>query len=458
MSEATRQSVLFDDLFGRPTTAVFDGEAQSSDGGAVLLRAINRKLHLTSRLAQHLADERTADRVLHTRQELFDQRVFGIALGYEDQNDAARVAADPVMKGLVGRGAVRGRDLASQATLSRFENAASPRELVAMMRELEDAAVERLKAKRPHAHRITLDIDATCDPAHGQQQGTFFNAFYDTNCYLPLVGFLSVPGDKEQRLFAARLRRGTTAATHCAIPLVRRMVAKLRAAFPKAKIRVRLDGGFGSPRLLDVLDALKVEYVVGLAQNPRLLALCDLEVTAAMVAAFQSGATARFYGDAKYAADTWSRERRIVFKAEVLVADGKANKVNPRFVVTNLPARIAAKTVYVVAYCGRGESENRIKELKYGLHIDRTSCSSFCANQLRLLMTAAAYLLFQELRSQLVGTEAAAWQVTTLRERLFKIGVRVAESVRRVVLHFAAAHPWQALWRGAATQLGARPA
>lgn len=458
MPDTTPQSVLFDDLLGKPTTAVFDGERLSSDGGGALLRAIDRKLRLTTRLAQHLVDDRAADRVLHTRQELLDQRVFGIAMGYEDQNDAARIGTDPVMKGLIGRGPVRGANLASQPTLSRFENAASARELVAMMRELEDVAVERLEARRPHAHRITLDLDATCDPTHGHQQGTFFNGFYDTWCYLPLLGFLSVPGDKEQHLFAARLRRGTTPAAHCLIPMIRRMVGKLRAAFPKAKIRVRLDGGFGSPRLLDVLDALDVEYVVGLPKNQTLLALCDVELTAAMVVAARDGETARFYGEAMYAADTWSRERRVVFKAEVLVAEGKLNKDNPRFVVTNLPSRMKAKTVYVAAYCGRGESENRIKELKYGLHVDRTSCSSFRANQFRLLMTAAAYLLYQELRAQLAGTEAAGWQVTTLRERLLKIGVRVVESVRRVVLHFATAHPWQELWRRAAVNLGAQPA
>jgi hypothetical protein len=457
LSDPTRQSVLFGDLFGKATEAVFDGEAQSSDGGGALLRAVNRKLRVTTRLARHLTDARDEERVLHTRQELFDQRVFGIALGYEDQNDSARIAADPVMKGLVGRAPVRGADLASQATLSRFENAASARELVAMMRELEDFAVERLKRRRPHARRITLDLDATCDPTHGHQQGTFFNAFYDTWCYLPLVGFLSVAGEKEQHLFTARLRRGTTPATHCLIPTVRRMVAKLRRVLPKAKIRVRLDGGFGSARLLDLLDALAVEYVIGLPKNPKLLALCDVEITAAAVVAARDGETARFYGEGTYQADSWSRARRVVFKAEVLVATGKLDKDNPRFVVTNLPARVAAKTVYVVAYCGRGESENRIKELKYGLAIDRTSCSSFRANQLRLLMTAAAYLLFQELRAQLAGTEAAAWQVTTLRERLIKIGVRVVESVRRVVLHFAAAHPWQDLWRCAATRLGAQP-
>lgn len=455
MPEATRQSVLFADLLGKPTAGVFDAEAVSSDGGGALLRAVDRRLGLTKRLSLCLVDRRAADRVQHEIAELFAQRVHAIALGYEDQNDAARLAADPVMKGLVGRAPLRGADLASQATLSRFENAASAGELVAMMRELEDFVVERLKERRPHAHRITLDLDATCDPTHGQQQGTFFNAFYGTWCYLPLLGFLSVAGDKEQHLFAARLRKGTTPATHCLIPILRRMVAKLRAAFPKAKIRVRLDGGFGSARLLDVLDALKVEYVVGLPQNPRLLELCDLQIVAAALIAQRDGETARFYGEGMYAADSWSRERRVVFKAEVLVAAGKANRDNPRFVVTNLPARMKPATVYATAYCGRGESENRIKELKHGLAIDRTSCPGFRANQFRLLLTASAYLLFQELRAQLAGTEAASWQVTTLRDRLLKIGVRVVESARRYVLHFAAAHPWRELWCRAATRLGA---
>jgi len=205
LSDPTTQSVLFDDLFGKPTKAVFDGEAQSSDGGGALLRAVDRKLRLTTRLARHLADGRDEDRVLHTRQELFDQRVFGIALGYEDQNDASRVAADPVMKGLVGRAPVRGADLASQATLSRFENAASAKELVAMMRELEDAAVERVASRHPHARRITLDLDATCDPTHGHQQGTFFR------CSASSRSRARRSSTSSRRGFAAARRRRRTA-------------------------------------------------------------------------------------------------------------------------------------------------------------------------------------------------------------------------------------------------------
>ena len=356
MPEATPQSVLFSDLFGKPTVGVFDAEALSSDGGGALLRAVDRRLGLTKRLSSCLSDRRAAGRVQHRVEELFTQRVHSIALGYEDQNDAARLARDSVMKGLVGRGPVRGADLASQSTRSRFENAASARELVTMMREVEDFAVERLKKRRPHARRVTLDLDATCDPTHGHQQGTFFNAFYGTWCYLPLVGVLSVPGDRDQHLFAARLRRGTTPATHCLIPTIRRMVRKLRAAFPGVKVRVRLDGGFGSPRLLDVLDELAVEYVVGLPKNVKLLALCELELTAAMVAATRDGASVRFYGEAPYRAGTWSRERRVVFKAEVLVAEGKVDKDNPRFVVTNVPVRVRAQTVYEDVYCRRGVS------------------------------------------------------------------------------------------------------
>lgn len=189
-----------------------------------------------------------------------------------------------------------------------------------------------------------------------------------------------------------------------------------------------------------------------LAPVPLRRRVCEVVGT---VAATRDGASVRFYGEAPYRAGTWSRERRVVFKAEVLVAEGKVDKDNPRFVVTNVAVRVRAQTVYEDDYCRRGDSENRIRELKHGLAIDRTSCQSFRANQFRVLMTAAAYLLFQEIRTQLAGTEAASWQMTTLRERLLKIGVRVVESVRRCVLHFSAAHPWRELWCRAALRLGA---
>ena len=457
MTNPTRQSVLFPGLFGRPTTVVFDGESQSSEGGAGLLQVVDRRLGLTERLAGVLTDGRDASRVQHSLEEILRQRVFSIALGYADQNDAARVGADPMIKGLVGRAPVRGNDLASQATLSRFENAPKARELVAMARQLEEDVVERLRARDPGARRITIDMDPSCDPTHGAQQGTLFNGFYGTWCYLPVFGFLTVGGDPEQYLFCARLRPGLAKEGRTSLRTIRRMVKRLRRAFPRAQILVRLDSGFAGPRLFDALDELGVKYVVGMPKNKRLLKACEAQMTAAAVRAVTEGQTTQIYGACEYRARSWSRSRRVVFKAEVLVADGKANKDNARFVVTNLSRSYKPETIYCKTYCGRGDSENRIKELKGGLSVDRTSCTSFRANQFRVLMTAAAYVLFQELRHDLRGTEAARWQVSTIRERLLKIGARVVESVRRVVVHLAAACPWRDLWCRIARRLGAAP-
>lgn len=457
MTDSTAQSVLFPDLFGKPTTVAFDGDSQSTEGGAGLLCAVDRRLGLTAGLAALLVDGRDATRTMHSMTDLVRQRVFSIALGYSDQSDAARVGADPIVKGLVGRAPVRGADLASQATLSRFEHTPSAGELVAMARHLEAGVVDRLRRRHPAARRVTIDMDPSCDPTHGAQQGTLFNGFYRTWCYLPVFGFLTVDGDPEQYLFSARLRPGLAQEGRTSLPTIRRMVARLRGAFPGVQILVRLDSGFAGPRLFDVLDELRVKYVVGMPKNERLLAACATEMTAAAVLAATEQETSQIFGECEYGAGSWSRTRRVVFKAQVLVASGKPDKDNARFVVTNLSRSYKPQTIYRKVYCGRGDSENRIKELKGGLAVDRTSCTSFRANQFRVLLTAAAYVLFQELRAQLGGTEAARWQVSTIRERLLKIGARVVESVRRVVVHLAAACPWRATWCEAARRLGAAP-
>ena len=457
MTNPTRQSVLFRELFEKPTTAIFDGEAQTSDGGAGLLGAVDRRLGLTDSLAACFVDRRDPSRIEHLFEELLRQRVFSIGLGYCDQNDAARVGHDPMLKALSGRAPIKGADLASQPTLSRFENSVTATELVEMAHTLEKNVVARLSKRYPTARCVTIDMDPSVDPTHGNQQGTLFNAFYDTWCYLPCFGTLIIDGDPEQYLFCARLRPGNAAACRSALRTIRRMVERLRNAFPGAEIRVRLDSGFASPQVFDALDELGVKYVVGMPKNSRLLELCEVEMVAAKVVAFNEEKTAQIYGEFKYAAGSWKRKRRIVFKAQVLVADGKLNKDNPRFVVTNISRSTKPKTVYRGIYCARGDAENRLKELKYGLAVDRTSCTSFVANQFRVLMTAAAYVLFQELRYTLRGTEAARWQVRTLRERLLKIGGRVVESVRRIVVHLAAACPWRELWCEAARRLGAAP-
>ncbi|MCO5169363.1 MAG: IS1380 family transposase [Planctomycetes bacterium] len=352
-----------------------------------------------------------------------------------------------MLKEVCGRRGVSGGDLASQATLSRFEGGVTAREAVGMGRALEEFVVgHHSRRLRGRARRITIDLDPTEDKTYGQQSFSFFNGHYDSWCFLPQLGFLTFDDEKEQHLFHARLRPGNSRCWRGALGLLRRTVARLRAAFPGAKVRVRLDAGFACPRTFEVLEELGVEYVVAMAGNARLDRLAEPLLARARRWATGIGESARVFGAFRYAPlkDAWPHERRVVVKAEVVVHPGRDPRDNPRYVVTNL--RLAPESVYSGVYCGRGDVENRIKELNLGLTLGRTSCARFVSNQLRVLMTAAAYVLFQELRRAARGTSLAQAQVPTLRERLLKIGARAVESVRRLVLHFPAACPWRESW------------
>jgi hypothetical protein len=453
----TTDCLLFPDIFDRPVVAKFDQRQGSSDGGAILLKAAERRLGLTSALSACLRDDRQPGKVQHELSELITQRVMAIALGYEDANDAARLACDPVHKLLVGRDPVDGEDLASQPTLSRFENAPDRKELLRMTEALADRVIERHR-KRLHgrARRITIDMDPTDDPTHGQQQFTFFNKHYDSYCYLPMVCFLTINEEAEQYLVAAVLRPGNVPGSAGAIGILRRLIARVSDAFPKAKIRVRLDGGFASPKVLDFLDREpKVEYLVNMAANAVLKRKAESAMKRARRASKLSGQTEHLYGECRYATrKTWPWKRRIIYKAEVVRAANKDPKDNPRFVVTNLkqsPQRIYEKT-----YCQRGEIENRIKELHDGMQIDRTSCSSFLANTFRVLLTAAAYALMQEIRLHLAPTRHARAQVSTLREHFLKLGAQVIVTVRRIVLHLPQAFPYRDSFHRLALSLGAQ--
>jgi hypothetical protein len=453
MAHPTQQSVLYPEPFSKPVVAQFDMPSASSDGGGVLLGALDRRLGLTEQLASDLHDNRDPSKVDHTYAELFRQRVFSIALGYPDCNDAARLATDPVLKELSGRSAVQGDPLASQPTLSRFENAPRGRELVSMGRSLEFSVIARHKRRRGRkVRKITIDLDVTDDPTHGQQQFTFFHGHYDTWCYLPLLGFLTFDDEPDQYLFSARLRPGNVHASRGAIPILRRTVAALRQAFPNAEIRVRLDGGFATPAIFDCLEELEVEFVVGMPKNDRLLKLATPWRLWAEFLSKTYDRPVQFFGNFSYQARTWPKSRRVVVKAEVTHIEGREPRENPRFVVTNSPR--PSEKVYDF-YRGRGEIENRIKELLHGLEIDRTSCSRFLANQFRVLQAATAYVLFQELRLRARRTELGRAQVRTLRERLLKIGAWVEESVRRILLHFPSGYPWQELWCRIARATGA---
>ncbi len=272
----TTECLLFPDIFDRPVVAKFDHQQGSSDGGAILLKAANQRLGLTSALAACLQEERQPGKILHEIEELLTQRVMGIALGYEDANDAARLASDPVHKLLVGREPIDGEDLASQPTLSRFENAPDRKELFRLGEALADCVIERHR-KRLHgrARRITIDLDPTDDPTHGQQQFTFFNRYYDCHCYLPVVCFLTFNDEVEQYLVAAVLRPGNVSGSCGAIGILRRLLRRLNAAFPGVVFRVRLDGGFAAPEVLEFLDRQpRMEYVVNLASNDPVTFCC----------------------------------------------------------------------------------------------------------------------------------------------------------------------------------------
>jgi hypothetical protein len=438
----------------KPVIAAFDMAHASSDGGAVLLKAIDTQLGLTARLADALTDVRQPGKVRHQVIELLRQRVFGVACGYADCNDAARLADDPIHKLLVDRDPLTGAALGSQPTLSRFENGVRRGALYALGEALADTVIashqRRLKG-RP-VRRITIDLDPTDDPTHGQQELAFFNGHYDTWCYLPLIGTLTFNNERIQYLVAAVLRPGTGPTARGAIGLLRRLFATLRTAFPSARLRVRLDGGFAGNPLVDFLEAERVEYVIGLAGNARLEKRARRLMGRARVLSRASGETEHLFGETRYAAKTWSHKRRVIMKAEVVRHPGRDPKNNPRFVVTNLPHTPAH--MYAL-YCARGDMENRLKELHHGLELDRTSCSRFTANQFRVLLTAAAYVLFQELQRRAHRTACAGAQVTTLRERLLKVAVWIERSVRRIVLHLPTAFPWLRPWQQLARAVGA---
>jgi Transposase DDE domain group 1 len=440
----------------QPVVAQFDQTHASSGGGAVLLKAVDVRLGVTDRLAASLTDTRQPGKVQHDLHELVRQRVYGIAWGYADCNDVARVAEDPIHKLLLDRDPLSGPALASQATLSRFENAVGRQALYLAGVGLADLVIEQHRARLgSRARRITIDLDPTDDPTHGQQEFTFFNGHYDTWCYLPLVATLTFNAEPTQYLVAAVLRPGNSAAKHGAIGLLRRLCARLRAAFPTAILRIRLDGGFASPEVFEFLEAEGVEYVVAMASNVRLVKRSRRRMGRARMRSKASGQTEHLYGETRYATRKWKRKRRVIIKAEVVRHPGRAPKNNPRFVVTNLPDRPEA--VYQI-YCGRGDMENRLKELHHGLALDRTSCHRFLANQFRVLLTVAAYILFQSLQAHARGTACADAQVSTVRERLFKLAAWVQRSARRIVLHLPRTYAWLTAWRQLALRVGAAPA
>ena len=335
-ADTISQTVLFPNLFDKPLLAQFDQPHTSSDGGAVLLKAAEKVYGLVAGFVRCLVDRREPGKVRHTVADLLGQRIFGIACGHPDGNDAEHLADDLIHKLLLGRDPVAGDPLASQPTISRFENGATRTALYRMGRELTTRVIER-HARRldGRARRIIIDLDPTDDRTHGAQQMSFFNAYYDSWCYLPLLAFLTFDRESDQYLCAALLRPGNVPATKGAIDLLARLLPLRRSAFPRAHFLVRLDGGFATPALFDFLEAERVRYVVAMAKNTVLQQHAEPALDHARAESTRTGRTAHVHAETRYAAATWSDARRVVIKAEVVRLDDREPRDNPRFVVTN---------------------------------------------------------------------------------------------------------------------------
>lgn len=432
---------------GRRVVAAFDGGAVTSDAGALLLGATDRAIGVVGRLAACFQDRRKQALIEHEVATLVGQRVFALALGYEDLNDHDELRHDPIMAILAGKLEARREacaPVAGKSTLNRLE-LSKPQPSRYHKISHDGGAIEALfvdlflEAHGGRAPRqIILDLDATDDPVHGHQEGRFFHGFYDAYCYLPLYVFCG------RHLLAARLRRSNIDAAAGAVEEVERIVGQIRRRWPRTRILLRADSGFCREALMAWCERNRVDYLFGLARNARLVAEIHNELAWAEDDAIKTGKPARRFKDFRWTTrDSWSRRRRVVAKAEW--THGEAN---PRFVVTSLkPHEAPARRLYEELYCARGEMENRLKECQGDLFADRTSSATMRANQLRLWFASMAYVLLCALRRiGLQKTRFADATCGTLRLKLLKIGARVTLSARRVKLAMTSAHPWRTEW------------
>jgi hypothetical protein len=428
---------------GRAVVASFDGGAITSEAGALLLGETDRAIHLVQRFAACFQDHRAPELIEHAVATLVGQRVFGLALGYEDLIDHDQLRHDPVLAVLAGKLEAKRADcapLAGKSTLNRLElSRAAPTRYHKISHDPE--AIERLfvdlflEAHRTAPQQIILDLDATDDPLHGQQEGRFFHGYYDSYCYLPLYIFCG------RHLLCAKLRPANRDASAGALEEVVRLVHQIRARWPKVRILLRADSGFAREALMSWCEQNRVDYVFGLAKNARLVAEIAPQLRQTEQKAKRTGKPARRFKDFRYATRaSWSRERRVIGKAE-----WTKDKANPRFVVTSLKrGALKARPLYERLYCARGEMENRIKESQLDLFADRTSAATLRANQLRLWLASMAYVLLCGLRRiGLAHTQFAEATCGTIRLKLLKIGALVRISVRRITVAMASGCPYQ---------------
>jgi hypothetical protein len=456
-TQCKSESLLFQTQSKREVVAHFDGGNICSDGGGLLLRQTEYATGIIRKFAACFTDHRDSDLIEHTIEELIAQRIYALALGYEDINDHDDLRNDPLLAVLVGkndptgsnrlRERDKGKALAGKSTLNRLEltpvgaNKNSRYKKITVDRHAVDAFFTEvfLDSYSQAPSEIILDLDATDDPLHGHQSGRFFHGYYKNYCYLPLYIFCG------EHLLCARLRPSDIDACSGSVKELDRIVSAIRIRWPDIRIIIRGDSGFCREHIMDWCELNEVDYVLGLAKNQRLKCEIAAELEKAKTIFERTNQSARVFKDFEYQTlKSWSCSRRVVGKAEYL---GKGE--NPRFVVTSLSCdEVDARTLYEQRYCGRGEMENRIKEQQLWLFADRTSCATMRANQLRLWFSSVAYTLMQALRRLgLKGTKLARAQCGTIRLKLLKIGVQVQVTVRKVWVSFSESYPYQQLFR-----------
>lgn len=462
-TQCKSDELLFQVEGQRPIVAKFDGGTIASDGGMVLLSQVERKTGILERLARCFTDYRDPERTEHSVLQLLKQRIFGLCLGYEDLNDHDQLRDDPLLATVVGKRDPTGKDrqqkrdcgkpLAGKSTLNRLELTpvrASAKSRYKKIAVSHDAVNELfvdlfLDSFATPPEEITLDFDATDDPVHGDQLGRFFHGYYQCYCYLPLYVFC---GDQ---LLCARLRPANLDASAGSLSELQRIVGRIRERWPQVRIIVRGDSGFCRDHLMAWCESNGVDYLIGLAKNPRLEAQIAAELAQAAEQFAATKTATRIFKEFEYQTlDSWTRARRVVAKAEHL-----AKGSNPRFVVTSLSAdQRAAAALYEQDYCARGDMENRIKEQQLHLFADRTSASTMRANQLRLWFSSIAYVLLEALRRLgLKDTVLEKAQCQTIRLRLLKIGALVQVTVRNIWLRLSQSFPFQDLFRDVAARL-----
>lgn len=441
MTECTTQRISFSGTQRRQIVADFNGGRLTTDAGVLLLREVDRQIGLIDAINECVPDPRDPRYTIHQQRELIAQRIFSIALGYEDLNDQQTLRDDPALQIAAGKAAEEDDPLASPPTLCRLENRVDRKALVKMSALF----VERFLAWHDSPPKeIVLDFDATDDPVHGQQEKRFFQGHYRHYCFLPLYVFCG------GHLLCALLRPANIDAAKYSRAVTKLLVDRIRREWPDVKITIRGDSGFCRWKLMRWCEKHGVDYIFGIGRNKVLERRMTPLVEEAEAAFERTGQKQRLFGETEYAAGTWDRSRRVLMKAERLEAGP-----NRRFVVTNLSGD--PQSLYDEVYTQRGDMENRIKEQQLMLFADRTSCHDFAANQFRLLLSSFAYVLLHELRTTyLAATELATAQVSTIRLKLLKIAARVTVSVRRVVLHLCSSYPYQSVFRTVAGTL--RPA